>query len=242
MTMGELRQRWLHLPTTDSHTLLGGHRPFVMAPHPDDESLGCAGLLVQCARANLEPQVAILTDGSRSHPGSITHPPKILAALRRSEAETALGVLGVSQSALHWLGIEDTRLRATGPAGAATLDRLATLFTETGCGVILAPWRGDPHCDHESAAALAALLSHRLQVPCLTFPVWGWTLPAAAIVPEDRRGFRLSITSELEQKQRAIRAHATQYSKVIIDSPNGFTLPPDLLEIFARPYETYLLT
>ncbi len=41
----------------------------VLAPHPDDESLGC-GALLAAAFAGKGARVVCLTDGSGSHPGS----------------------------------------------------------------------------------------------------------------------------------------------------------------------------
>ena len=42
----------------------------IVAPHPDDESLGCGGLIAQLCSMGRPPLVVIATDGSRSHPGS----------------------------------------------------------------------------------------------------------------------------------------------------------------------------
>jgi len=40
-------------------------------------------------------------------------------------------------------------------------------------GIILAPWQGDPHCDHETAAVMAASLSAQSGWPAVSYPVWG---------------------------------------------------------------------
>ena len=49
--------------------------------------------------------------------------------------------------------------------------------------------------------------------------------------------FRLDITSVVETKQKAIRAHLSQISDLIDDDPNGFRLSAEILEIFAAPFE-----
>lgn len=36
----------------------------VLAPHPDDETLGCGGLLARAADQGLRPRVAFLTNGA----------------------------------------------------------------------------------------------------------------------------------------------------------------------------------
>ena len=242
MLMSEVRAAWEKLPVVDLQTLLGGRRPLVLAPHPDDESLGCGGLLAQCAAAGIPAQVAILTDGSRSHPGSVSHPPPHLASVRQGEVLEALKILGLTDRHLCWVGAEDTRLPAEGAAAEEIVARLITRCELTGCNLVLGTWKRDPHCDHEAAAAIADSLARQLRLPLMSYPVWGWTLPDRVDAPAPRDGFRLDITRELHLKQRAIRAHATQYGGVITDSPEGFTLPPHLLSVFERPYETFLIS
>lgn len=241
MRMMDVKLAWTRLPVVTLDRLLGGRVPLILAPHPDDESLGCGGLLAQCAAAGIAAQVAILTDGSRSHPGSASHPPARLAAARRAEAETALGTLGLSPQALHWIAAEDTRLPQAGGAAEAILARLAAICERTGCTLLLSPWGHDPHCDHEAAAVLATRLAAARGMPLLSYPVWGWTLPddADRDLPEPA-GMRLEISDQLLIKRCAIRAHATQYGNVITDSPQGFTLPETLLSVFRRRYETFL--
>ncbi|WP_262895303.1 PIG-L family deacetylase [Hymenobacter lapidiphilus] len=46
----------------------------VIAPHPDDESLGCGGLLALLARANVPVWCVLMSDGTMSHPNSAKFP------------------------------------------------------------------------------------------------------------------------------------------------------------------------
>ena len=39
------------LPDAELDTILGGERPLILAPHADDESLGCGGLIAACCVA-----------------------------------------------------------------------------------------------------------------------------------------------------------------------------------------------
>lgn len=242
MLMHDIRALWDSLPVQSLDSLLAGRRPLILAPHPDDESLGCGGLLAQCARAGISAQVAILTDGRHSHPGSLAFPPSHLAAVRRQEASEALTILGLPLSNLFWIGAEDTRLPGSGAEAQAIVASLAEICTQTKCGLILSPWRHDPHCDHEAAAELAVMLAERMGLPLASYPVWGWTLPDDHVAVPPQSGIRLDISSEVTLKQSAIRAHATQYGGVITDSPDGFTLPERLLSVFRRPYETFLIS
>ena len=65
-------------------------RTVVVAPHADDESLACGGLLALLARQGVEAHVVVVTDGAASHPGSAMFPPARLAAVREAESRAAV--------------------------------------------------------------------------------------------------------------------------------------------------------
>jgi LmbE family N-acetylglucosaminyl deacetylase len=72
------------------------HRPFVVvAPHPDDESLACGGLLAEARQQGLRGKVVIVSDGVGSHPHSKAYPPDRLRSVRKDEARQAAGELGL---------------------------------------------------------------------------------------------------------------------------------------------------
>ncbi len=225
------------LPVAGLDEVLGGRRPLVLAPHADDESLGCGGLLAQAAAAGLRPGVLVLTDGAGSHPGSVRYPPERLRAVREAEARAAVAVLGV-----EWIGflrLQDTAAPMAGVAFEAAV--AAIVGASMGYGVLLAPWRHDPHCDHEAAHLMAAAAAERAGLRHLAYPVWGWTLDAAADLEGPAvAGWRLDVSSELDLKARAIGAHRSQYAGLVDDDPGGFQLAPGFLELFAGRFETFL--
>ncbi len=224
------------LPESDIETILAGRRPLILAPHPDDESLGCGGLIAACCEAGFAPAVAILTDGSKSHPDSRLFPASRLRDLRESEALRAVRLLGLPSENLVFLRYQDTSLPTVGHGFDCAVSHVLRLAREKNCALLIAPWAHDPHCDHEAAAAIAAATG----VPVLSYPVWGWLRDGDDEVAPPRGGFRLNITQFMARKRAAITAHESQYGNLIKDSANGFRLPASLLEIFARPYETFL--
>lgn len=229
------------LPECNIETILAGRRPLILAPHADDESLGCGGFIAACceaavAAAGLDPIVAVLTDGSKSHPDSRLFPQPRLRDLREAEAFRAVRLLGLAPENLIFLRYEDTNLPSSGEGLDRAVSRVQRLAREKNCTLLIAPWAHDPHCDHEAAAAIAAATG----LPVLSYPVWGWLRDADDEVAPPRGGFRLNIAPFMARKRAAIAAHESQYGNLIKDSPNGFRLPANLLEIFARPYETFL--
>ena len=237
MTAGDAIAAMERFPYAELETLLRGQRPLVLAPHPDDESLGCGGLIAECCCRGIQPVVAILTDGAASHPGSKQYPPLHLASLRVEEARSAASKLGLDFANLVFFNYPDSAL----PSGPDIVAKIVDLVKSRGCGVILSPWFHDPHCDHEAAAIIAENVAHLAKARFLSYPVWGRLLPPAQDLQLPKvHGWRLAISEHLEAKQEAIASHRSQYSDLINDSPNGFRLPRNLLEVFKQPYEIFI--
>lgn len=236
-TAGDIHAAWRDLPLGSLDDIVGPGRCVVLAPHPDDESLGCGGFIAACVDAGRPPLVAILTDGTGSHPNSREYPHDRLRAVRQQEARCAIRHLGLPDSHLIFLGQPDTSAPHAGPAFDAVVQALRG-HVDAGT-TILAPWRHDPHCDHEAASLIAGAVGVRH----LAYPVWGWTLPPGTPVRDRAQaGWRLDVGRHLGAKRRAILSHRSQYGGLITDDPTGFQLPPALLETFDTPYETFLLT
>ncbi len=243
MTRAEmLHQAWRTLPVAALNDIIGNGTCLVLAPHPDDESLGCGGLIAACCAAGRPPVVAILTDGAASHPGSRACPPDRLRLLRAREAHEAMMILGLPLNRLIFLGQQDGAAPHEGPRFTSVVEMVCALVRrERDCETILAPWLQDPHCDHESAALIAAAVAEACGIRHLSYPVWGWTLPPdAQIEAPAPSGLRLDISEFQAFKQRAIHAHKSQYGRMITDDPAGFQLPAGLLAAFEPPYETFL--
>ena len=84
------------LPLGGLDEILLGGTLIILAPHPDDEVIGCGGVISASARAGNAPVIVYVTDGSGSHPNSRLFPRPTLIALRQHEACLASKVLGVA--------------------------------------------------------------------------------------------------------------------------------------------------
>ena len=229
------------LPVRPLDAVTGGKPALILAPHADDESLGCGGLIAAASAAGHPPFVLILTDGTGSHPNSRAYPPSRLKELREQEALNAVSILGLASSRLGFLGLRDTAAPVEGDAFDAAVAAILSCAERAGAASILSPWQHDPHCDHLAAHLMASAAVARCRLRHLAYPIWGWTLPPDTRLPGPvSQGMRLDITDHLPVKRRAIAAHASQYGGLIQDDKDGFQLPPNLLEVFNRPYETFL--
>lgn len=216
----------------------------VLAPHPDDESLGCGGLIALLRRRGATVWVVLVSDGSQSHPGSRRFPPDARIALRRAEMERALHILGVDAADLHVLELPDGAVpNAHRPGFAPAVLRIAEMARRCGARTLLAPWRRDPHRDHRAVSAMARAVRGRSPEALGIVEYGVWTQERGSSADWPRSGemdeHRLDVSSVVALKARAVAAHASQHGQVILDDPGGFTLPASLLEHCIVPTETY---
>lgn len=134
-----------------------GERVFVIAPHPDDESIGCGGTISLLLRSNKSVKVAFLTSGEKadpSHPAArITNKTEQIteyALIREKEAVKALRVLGVSD--YEFLRFPDRELH---DCYERALERLMIMMGQYRPDTIYSPSPVELHPDHRTAAALS---------------------------------------------------------------------------------------
>lgn len=218
----------------------------VLAPHPDDESLGCGGLLALLRQAGQPVWCVLVSDGTMSHPNSRKFPAPARAQLREQELRAALLALAVPPQALLPLGLPDGAVPAPDTAaGADAVQQLVTFLENTQPETVLAPWRRDPHPDHRATHRLLTAALAQLSSPprLLEYVVWTWerASPHDLPQPDEAAGWQLDISPVLDRKQQAIAAHRSQLpGSPIDDDPTGFMLAPSMLAHFSRPVEVYL--
>lgn len=177
----------------------------VLAPHPDDEILGCGGTMARLVDAGAAVHVAIVTSGQ---------PPRFAAegvAQVRAEAAAAHARIGVT--ATHWLDFP-----------AAELDRVPHAALNAGIGRLVAelapdtlfvPFVGDIHLDHQLVFT-SALVAARPRASAFprriyayeTLSETNWNAPylSPAFVPN----VFVDIAATLERKLEAFGLFASQ--------------------------------
>jgi LmbE family N-acetylglucosaminyl deacetylase/ubiquinone/menaquinone biosynthesis C-methylase UbiE len=193
----------------------------VIAAHPDDETLGAAGLLAQATSLGLPTVVVVVTDGAASgEPG--------IAERRSAELAAALEVLA-PHAVVHELGFPDGETDASRRAITTTL---RAMLDGTLPGALVAmPWRGDGHRDHRVVGEIAAELASSLGRRFVEYPIWLWHWGDVDDVPWSQLR---SIGVDPAQKARALDAYRSQ------TEGGSAMLRPDFLEHFAGD-ELYIL-
>lgn len=207
----------------------------VFAPHPDDETLGCGGLIALKKRLGVAVKVVFMTDGQHSHNRFLDEDD--LAVRRRQEAYKACGVLGVRNEDVHFLGYPDQYLHEH---AADAQQQVEAILAHTPDCQVFVPYRLDKISDHLATrdivwAAVAACGSAREQtIQVFGYPVWFWhhwpqssvaverraRLPQLALATVRAWAARLSdlrshveIGMVLAQKQQALAQHRTQMER-----------------------------
>lgn len=216
-------------------------RIVVIAPHPDDESLGCAGLLADIWQGGGAAHVICFTDGAASHPDSRTHPPHRLRETRERELEDAVQILGGRPGDVTYLRFPDGASHRVHGPGQDAMRALNDVIDRHRPACVLAPSPLDLHCDHQAAADAAREVCALR--PCIQlgfYPVWSaWTAPGRR--PPQPPGTRVVRRDHRwrDRKRAAIEAHASQRGLVVRDDPEGFVMPPGFETHFIRSPELF---
>jgi LmbE family N-acetylglucosaminyl deacetylase len=198
----------------------------IVAPHPDDETLGAGGMIARLRLQNIPVTVAAVSDGEKAYPGAHG-----LGELREREQNEALARLGVERQSVHRLKLPDKELSDW----EGSLERSLSMFVSPGMHIV-APWPGDFHPDHEACGRAAERVASKFGLELTFYLFWTWHRG----VPQMLEGLptvslRLS-EGERRTKLFALEAHQSQFYQ-----PDGAPiLSPELLRPAEREFEVYL--
>jgi LmbE family N-acetylglucosaminyl deacetylase/glycosyltransferase involved in cell wall biosynthesis len=190
---------------------LRGERLLVLAPHPDDEVIGCGGVVAAHLLEGRSVRVVVATDGTAAddlHGGDR----EAYRSLREEESERGLALLGGDRQPpgapvmqLEFLRFVDRRL---GDSMEELIERLRVQLESFPSDLILAPSPVEIHPDHRAlAVALCQLVQRddalfaRLATARVAFYEVGQPLRPNTLV---------DITEVAETKYAAIAAHQSQ--------------------------------
>jgi LmbE family N-acetylglucosaminyl deacetylase len=175
-------------------------RVLVVAPHPDDESIGCGGAICLHRQRGDEVRVVFLTSGERYTDAT---PQDTNRAAREAEADAAGRVLDVQ--GVEFLRLPDLGLSENVEVAAR---RLAPVLAERAPGIIYLPHPAEAHPDHAA-----------------TLPI---VRAALAGAPPELRGYEVwspltdyhwveDVIEVMARKLRAVRCYRSQLQLVRYD-------------------------
>lgn len=199
-------------------------RLVVVAPHPDDESLGIGGTIAMLAR-RVPVTVVCVTDGEAAP--SVCRGNE-LAVLRRAELLDAVELLAPGADIIR-LGLADGAVAAD---AEVLTEGLAAIFAAG--DVVLSTLDGDGHPDHDAAGRAARDAAVRRGATHLWYPVWSWHWhdPQRSII---RHGLRVDLDPQAQQAKAAAVARYT--SQLAGPDP---VVPASHVRRCLRPFEVVI--
>jgi N-acetylglucosamine malate deacetylase 1 len=218
-------------------------RLVVVAPHMDDESLGC-GLLLATHADKSQAHVVFVTDGAQSPEGARRTAVEAhdLARTRQQEALAALAVLGVPTGNVEFLGLPDGSLHGRGPQLQATL---AALVQRLQPRHVFVPFRYDRHPDHLAVnrAVCTAQRDGTIDAEIFEYFVYTqWRLLRTGDVRDYIASdalHRVEAGAAAAVKRRALECHRSQTTRFFPWQARP-VLTPELLDRVCREPESFL--
>jgi LmbE family N-acetylglucosaminyl deacetylase len=208
----------------------------ILAPHPDDETLGAGGLVAALSDARAHVRVAFLTDGAASHIEAPGWSARRIAGVRAREADAALRQLGL-RSAPMMLGWPDgSPCPPQSRAFERTVRHLVARCRREQIRNVVASWEGDPHCDHGAAARVASEVARRLRVRPRFYIVWGWTLRDLDMRLADALVQAMPTGRWRGHQRHALACHRTQLGGRIFGAGQAFVLPRPMRRLVDLPH------
>jgi len=178
-------------------------RVLVIAPHPDDESIGCGGTVRKHVLAGDNVAAVFLTSGELG----LKHLAKEKAwEIREAEARAAATILGIGNT--FFLRGPDWTLADALPGIA---NKLRALLEQDRWDMIYLPHPAEWHPDHKACLPIlrAALAETRTPLPTLRgYEIW---------TPLSEFQHVEDISSVIRTKLRAIRSHTSQVAQLAYD-------------------------
>lgn len=166
----------------------------VLAPHPDDEIFGCAGMISRHIKAGNSVTVVYLAQGDKGT--SSGRKDTSLIELRQKEALTGLKELGGARAV--FLHLPDGELSPN----KWVINKIKEILSDN-IDRVYVPWFGEENQDH--LAVFKIFMAASIELPKLEvflYEVWTPLVPNFIIPLEDNG----------ELKRRAIRSHKSQFT------------------------------
>lgn len=169
----------------------------IIAPHPDDDVIGCGGTIAKYASQGCKIKVIIITDGGKGDPSIPYHD---LVNIRKQEAEKALYSIGVED--VEFLNFRDGDVNRNMLRLKEELFKRILPFHN-----VFTPFITDNHSDHiHTTKALYAALKemHKEKIEIWSYELWSPCLANTLV----------DITEQMQLKLSSILWHASQIKNI----------------------------
>jgi N-acetylglucosamine malate deacetylase 1 len=170
----------------------------IVAPHQDDEAIGCGGALALQVRAGRAAHIVILQDGGDEYE-DLGMQREVLVSMRNEESRRAAAVLGLAPPRCF----NHVQLAAETPHA---VEELSATIAEVHADAVFVPFLLDGHPDHRTTNYILAqaLKTVGWSVRVLGYEVWGLTLPNVLVVIDEVIEQKLQMLSCFDYANKAV--------------------------------------
>ncbi len=142
----------------------------IIAPHPDDEILGCGGLIQYALKKNVRVDLIILTNGEASHSGCCEK--KDISLNRKKLTYKAAQTIGLPQENIHKLSFKDGQVSVDDVQNYVQLYKLLNNIKPR---QIFIPHQNEGWNDHVVVKSLIdSFIRENKQIAVYEYLVWSW--------------------------------------------------------------------
>ena len=179
-----------------SRNILKEERVLVIAPHMDDETIACGGVMHRYVQQGANITIVIMTDGKKGNP---SYEENELMNIRKAETKAAADIIGIKD--IIFLDEPEGELKNTKLIRDKLYDIIKTIDPEA----IYFPFCYDSHRDHviTSTIFLDVVRKKRISFNGYAYTVWSPIIPNLTV----------NITDDIEIKKRALEVFKTQIER-----------------------------
>jgi LmbE family N-acetylglucosaminyl deacetylase len=209
----------------------------VFAPHPDDETYGCGGIIAKKISHSYEVLVVVLTDGRHAFTkilGIYTDPtPEELKAMRRQETIRSVKILGVPEENVTFLDFEDGTLEQN---EESVQKRVTEFLRGKNPTEVYIPYEKDYHPDHRATNRVVRRVLNELGISAVTYQYsivhkYGRIGPVidAIINVVKRNKIYIDVSNFLSLKEKAIHEIKSEVSIISPQQKKALLSDPRIL-------------
>jgi len=162
----------------------------VLSPHPDDESIGCAGTTMLYSENGTEVYLVVISDGEKLETAKDINN---IVEIRRSETIRAANILGIKETI--FLGFPDERLDEH---KVNIREEIIKIIKDINPEILYAPFPLDPHPDHRVVSEIVLSINRDFK---------GFKIAFYEIYNAIRFNVLVDISSVLDKKREAILSY-----------------------------------
>ena len=207
----------------------------ILAPHPDDETMGCGQLIYEICHNGGDCQVIVISDGAGSHRGCCKTDDKDIVEGRKASCRMAMEKLGLPADNLMFLGFPDGELLANEDI---IFDRVKQILGNFH-GTLLVPHEQEGWNDHLTVHHVGKRIAKETGCHLLFYCVWFYFSMPFRKFPRVKWSSAqiLSCEEALEKKRMALSIY--QNEKAPCGKPYAGVLPDLLWQAVNGEREVY---